>query len=279
MSQIQWPQIQTLVDDGKQVTVAIWLHTIAGFIGTFNYWTYASHGLKEFGQPELIVTVRCKESEDLNSYPEQPIEWFKKLQSWGKEGKIIDKSHVNVVETKEIFTDLAWLASDKENLSYVTYAHPIPIPPFGPDTLPRDGLQGILLTKNEVLLAQKFGYSRILSHLGLGSRWFPYAPWIDRDRGDCVSEATFNGSLRGGIMPSGEFFPILKVPGISTYWEPNGHRITLTVPPGAGEKLKWAIQATPSHAAWVLDSEMWRNADRGLYWSAGQQQLSFYGSP
>src|ERR1700759_1682521 len=163
MSMVQWPQKLTLTDSGKEVTVGIWLHQISGYIGTFNCWTYASYGLSAFGQPELIITLRCREAENLDSYPPQPIEWFKKIQSWGKEGNIIDKNHVNVIEAKEIFSDLNWLASDKESLSYVNYAHPIPISPFPPDILPRDGLQGILLTENEVLLAKKYGYTRILS--------------------------------------------------------------------------------------------------------------------
>lgn len=277
MSKVQWPQKLILTDSDKNVSILIWAHQISGYVGTFNCWTYASYGLSAFGQPELIITLRCRKSENIDLYPPQPIEWFKKVLSWGKEGKIIDQTHTNVMEAKEVFTDLGWLASDKEKLSYVTYAHPIPIHNFPPDLLPRDGLQGILLTENEVLLANRYGYTRILSHLGLGSRWFPYAPWIDRDRGDCVSEAVFEGSLRGGIMPDGTYFPILKAPGISVYWE--GERIILNVPPGAGDNLKAIIQTTPPDAAWILDSGMWRNADSGLYWSTGQQKLSYYGSP
>lgn len=213
-------------------------------------------------QPELVVTLRRRPSELEQDYSLEPLEWFKMVFQWGKEGRIIDPYHTHEAHSEH------WLGS--KNLETITHGMPIEIPGFGKGFLPKNRLHGIALTSQEAVIAKAFGYTRVIGHYGLSERWFPYCIWIDRDREDYISMAQMEKSLRFKQVP------IKKVRALSARWE--GKRMILTIPHGRELEVKAAVEQTRPEEAWAFDSCLHPDADSCFYWQTGQKEMRVYGA-
>lgn len=254
-----WPQVVRF----KDIIIRIWHHTISCQHGESNipYWTYVSYGMSTVNQPDLVVTLRRRLSESEGNYSIEPLSWFKMVYLWGKKGRKIDVYH-----TQEAHFD-HWLGSKK--LETVTYGMPIQLPGFGPGVLPHNRVHGIALTSQESELAKLFGYTRVVGHLGWGVRWFPYPPWIDRDRDDSIVRAQTDKTIRR------DFFPVFKkIKGTSARRE--GSRIILEFLPNSEDAVLSAIPDSTAEAV-AFDSHLHPNATACYTWQKGNKDMMLYG--
>jgi hypothetical protein len=176
---------------------------------------------------------------------------------WGKEGRKIDAYQTHEAHSEH------WLGS--KNLETITYGMPIKIPGFGRHFFPKNRLHGIALTKQEAQIAKFFGYTRVIAHYGQSHGWFPYPPWIDRDREDCISTAQVEKSMRNKKVN------IMRIRGISARWE--GEHIILTIPPEREKVVEIEVEETAPESIWGFDSCLHPNADSCLYWESGQDHM------
>lgn len=88
-----------------------------------------------------------------------------------------------------------WLGG--KNLGVLIFGMPMELSGIPPGSLPRVRLRGITLTSMEAVVTKGFGWTRAMAHYGLSTRWFPYTPWVGRDRIDVVTLEMMDGSLRG----------------------------------------------------------------------------------
>jgi hypothetical protein len=241
--------------------ILIWHHTISGIVGEIDCWTYISQGMSMVGQPELVITLRRRPSEPEHEYSAEPLEWFKMVYAWGTKHRIIDAYHTHEAYSKH------WLGS--KNLETVTHGIPIDLPGFAVGGLPKNRLHGIALTAEEATIAKAFGYTRVVGHYGISVRWFPYCPWIDRDREDCISMEQMKNGLRGREVP------VRKIRALSVRWE--GNHIILTIPLGREREVQAAIGRTEPNEVWGFDSCLDPDADSCFYWESGQRETRLYG--
>jgi hypothetical protein len=222
-------------------------------------WTYVSAGLQQLRQPELVVTLRCRLDEAVADWPREPLEWFKIVASWGRGGRIIDAFHTHLLESAH------WLGS--KHLHTVTHGMPILLPGLPWGALPRMRLHGIVLTPKEASLAGRFGWTRLIAHYAISTRWFPYTPWIDRDRTDCMTEEMMDGSLWGSVLHP------KKIRGVSV--RSNGRFLILEIPPGRELELQAVVERTPRREALCLDASLYPVANVYATWEAGQGSGGF----
>lgn len=211
-------------------------------------------------QPDLVVTLRRRPSELPEEYSVEPLSWFEMVYLWGRRGRKIDPYHTQERHFEH------WLGSKK--LETLTYGMPVRLPGFGPGVLPRNRLHGIALTCVESELAKLWGYTRVIGHLGSSVRWFPYPPWIDRDRDDSITweqtDKTFPKQL----------FPVTKkIPNTSA--TRGGSRFILEFRPGSEDAVRVTISDSFEEAV-VFDSHLHPNVTACYTWQTGNKDMALY---
>ena len=241
--------------------VYVWHHVIDGYFGVIPCWTYVSRGMAKVNQPELVITLRRRQSENEDDCSLEPLDWFKMVYAWGKKGQIIDPYHTHEAHSEH------WLGSN--DLETITYGMPIHIPGFARGFLPTHRLHGVALTSEEAQIAKAYGYTRVIGNIGLKHRWFPYQPWIDRDRGDCFTWAQTEGTIRQLT-----FNVTQKIRGVNARRE--GTRTIFEIPAGREKEVRVAAERTTPGKALTFDSVLHPNADACFVWEKGNTQQMIY---
>jgi hypothetical protein len=143
---------------------------------------------------------------------------------------------------------------------------------FPDGTLPPWLHNVIALTHEEAAIARQFGCTRVIAHLGLSVRWFPYPPWIDRDRADCVVMAHQSRSIRTGLQ-------VARIYRLNVTLVLEEDEIVFTIPRGEKSQDHFrshVLEASLSKAV-GFESFMVEGADSGLVWKTGQTQHMTYG--
>jgi hypothetical protein len=245
-----WP-IHILLIGPDQLKALIYHHRMESIVsGSLWCWTYISQGLSQLGQKEVLFTVRRRvATEPEGDYHPEPLHWFKFLHSLAQEGRIVGDFQ------QTIFQSTTFL--DRLDFTMILYCPPTPVSNVPTSYLPEERLHAIPLTAAEAEVASRYGYMRALAHLGISERFFPFPPWIDRDRAPCITMADMKGTVR-------DIIPFASVFNLSVC--KRGSDIVLHVPWRAGEVLKTALaEFEPSHA-FALDSCMYNGADSGMLW-------------
>jgi len=142
---------------------------------------------------------------------------------------------------------------------------------FPHGTLPPSAHHVIALTHEETAVAKQFGVTRVMGHLGLSVSWFPYPPWIDRDRGDSINMADQAESIRIGI-------PIERLYGLNAMLVEDDIVFTIPVREERRKAFKDYVLRAPLSAAVGFDSFMVGEAKSGLTWKKGQTDPMGYAS-
>ena len=243
----------------KGLTIQIYYHGIPSQHGDVSCWTYISSGLCDYEQPELVITLRRRDSESPEAYSVEPLEWFKIVQSWGKNRRLIDAFNTHELHSQH------WLGS--KNLATVTHGMPICLPGIPLEALPKKRLHGIAITSYEAMVAKKYGFTRLLGRYGWSERWFPYVPWIDRDRDDCIRDEQLRDSLRPHI-------DMKRVRGLTVRWQ--GNYIIMEIPAGREADVEALVRQLKPNVPWGFESFMHADADCGFIWEYGQKDLMAY---
>jgi hypothetical protein len=137
-------------------------------------------------------------------------------------------------------------------------------------TLPRLTYNTIALTREEAVVATQFGVTRVIAHIGMAVRWFPYPPWIDRDRGDTVNMADQAGSIRIGL-------PMARILGLNVLNEESDLIFTIPDDEGIRKGFKDHVLGQPVTAAACFEGFMTEDAEGGRSWKKGQTKPMAYG--
>ena len=272
-----WPRT---VQQGA-VTISIWHHPMSSPTqGDFYCWTYVSQGLYKNNQPEVVFTVRQRPSESENDFPQAPLEWIKMVNAYAGSGLHLDlfepydiffEDSVRIVVHRVTGLDSASKWSSMTNFGMLTHGIPIPINGIPAGVLPPNRHHVIAFTPNEATVAREFGRTRVIGQVGLAARWFPYPPYIDRDRGDCCTMADQTGSIRLNGLP---------MIGISRFSTMKMHNdIVFRIPKDKEREdaFRGVVRDSKLTDALGFESSLHPDADSGLVWKRGQTRPEAYG--
>ncbi|EER45385.1 hypothetical protein I7I53_07829 [Histoplasma capsulatum var. duboisii H88] len=247
---IAWPLTHPVLPE-ENVQALIFYHTIKSAVsGEVNCWTYISKGLAQVGQKEIVFTIRRRANELEDNLPSAPFQWIKFVYSAAKNGQTVEEFQ------RTEFHSPSFL--DRPDFKWIVYCPAHPIADIPASYFPLEWLQVIPLIAPEAEVAQRYGIMRALGHLGAQERWFPFPPWIDRDRQPCITMANMVGTMK-------ESLPLVIVRGVSAL--KRGMDIVLHVPQGCALYLKEALAQFQLEHVFALDSTPHKDADSGLLWS------------
>ncbi|KAI9771252.1 MAG: hypothetical protein M1839_002836 [Geoglossum umbratile] len=272
-----WPKT---VEQG-QTTIQIWHHPMSSPTqGNFYCWTYVSHGLNRVNQPEVVFTIRQRPNESENDYPQAPFEWVKLVYGYAGSGlhlqlfepyDFIFEDSVQIVIHRVVALDSARKWESMKNFGMLTHGIPIEIASLPAGALPKDRHHVVALTPNEAAVAREFGRTRVIGQVGLAARWFPYPPWIDRDRSDCCTMADQQGSVRVRGLPMMHIskFSALKIHDTIVFKIPNDKE--------RENAFRAVVRDSQLSQALGFESSLHEDADSGLVWKSGQTRPEAYG--
>lgn len=276
-----WPRVISL--NTIPVTVCIYPHILRAGQQQTPCWSYISRGLESASQPDIVLTIARRANESIDAFPQAPLEWIKTVYAIAKGGLHLDTGQLvelvfdrgaaflKINQIMIVQNPQSWQSMNR----FGSLCHGIPLSasifdlPFG--VIPPSAHHVIALTPEETVVAKQFGVTRVVGHLGLSVRWFPYPPWIDRDRGDVTNMSDQAGSVRIGV-------PLARIYGLNAMFVEGD--IVLTVP--GDEDVRKVFQeyvaSLPADAAAGFESFMVEEADSGLLWKKGQKDAMGYSS-
>ena len=138
-------------------------------------WTYASDGLKNAGQKELLISIRKMPGESVTDFSQAPLKFFKTVWQHALKGEFIDIGSISD------FGESGFLRPAFCGAAYVAGQS------TGDWFAPEDTLATILLTQEEIAASQVAGLTRVLALLGRSCLHFPCPVWNDLSRTTVVS--------------------------------------------------------------------------------------------
>lgn len=155
------------VNDGP-VQVTISSHALDTASGTIECWSYVTRGLQEFGQKELMLTLKREAGESAADYPDHPLQFVSSIVPLAAAGRLVDAGDTT-----------RFGAAGNALGGHFMYIGAQPLP--GVD-VPRGALAAILISNDELDTLQQCGPARVMSRLGREASHYPCPPWSDRSR-------------------------------------------------------------------------------------------------
>lgn len=138
-------------------------------------WTYASDGLKNSGQKELLLSIRKQPEERISDFPQAPLEFFKTVMQHSLSKEYIESGSISDFGEGGFLSDRFCAAA---------YVRSQPLGDWFP---PPDSLATVLLTRQELAATQLAGLVRVLSLMGKTYLHYPCPVWNDLNRDSVVS--------------------------------------------------------------------------------------------
>ena len=215
-------------------------------------------------------------------FPEAPLEWIRtvyELANGGlklQPGRMVDlvfdkgKALLKINNILLILDNKRW--QNMNGFGGFVLANPLSNSTLGlpQGTLPRFTHNTIALTREEAVVARQFGVTRVIGQVGWAARWFPYPPWIDRDRGDTVNMADQAGSFRIGL-------PMARMLGLNVMKIEGDIIFTIAEDEGTRKDFKDHVLGPPVTAAACFEGFMSEDAEGGFLWKSGQTRPMAYG--
>lgn len=165
---VSFPIIVSVVEN--KLAATIYSHTIQSPKGAIPCWTYVSDGLLAHGQKELVFTLRREKNEAEGAFPQEPLMFFRTVYPYAEKKQLVDAG--------------AYTGFDRGAFwgRHILYSEAVPSQSTPPLSLPQNALHAHLVTDEELKRAFAEGVLRILAGLGYQTRYFPTAPWSERNR-------------------------------------------------------------------------------------------------
>jgi len=256
--------------------VMVFLHSLPSLAETVECWSLVSDGLLAVGQAEIVFTVKRESAEADLAYPRQLLQVYSMFHLLALRGR-----SVGVGGFTSIGAESGLLGRpDFRGIVYSTPQFLDGIYVAGPF------LMAIILTGDEFQVAQDYGAVRATTILGRQYRFFPCAPWADRQRRSLASLKDMESSILGKVGT-------LRVPGPVVYLEgstvslehlPMTHGLSnqtvhftdqcvvLEVPTSARQRVEELLKGVPENIEISVLSNPDPLADAILYWSPGSNQ-------
>ncbi len=275
-----------------KLSVRVYKHDIETFKGIVPCWSFVSDGLWQYGQKELIFTLRRSELDELAAQadseaaptPSSPnlhqyvFAFFLEVHRFAEQGQLVYEGDSSWFGSPGFLGNSDWAAFvyiRPQQLEGVEMSSPL--------------LAAILLTAEEFEVYKRFGLTRTISHLGRAYVYYPCPSWSERSRASVVSMTQMEGSILGrmpliwvrggGVSAYHEASPqsIQQSPQPGRFlqqqivqWSGNKAQITLRLLPQAGEELRRQFAQSPPDAVVAVQTELDPTANACLVWQAGQ---------
>jgi hypothetical protein len=233
----------------------IYSHEVRTNTGPLACWSYVSHGLQQFRQPEIVFTLLRKPRETIA--PEEPLKLFRTIHKLSHAGQVVKAGGVTQFGDDGFFgRHLVYIAAQQM-----------------PDVaIPIDAICAVLVTRDELQAVLEFGTTRVMALLGNAARYYPCPPWSDRSRPGIPFAAVRQATALTRVAP-------LLRPGCSIY-QANG-AVVLFLNEASRSRLAAQIEIMPDEVAFGLLTEIDDAADGCLFWQPGQtapEAISPHGS-
>jgi len=271
-----WPKIIKV--EGHPLDVFVLSHSRwSPGTGTCPCWSYISSGLRAVNQPEIVLTLRQRPTEDIEDFSFAPVDWVRMLYEAAKN----DHAHVDAQQMVEMFFQdpvkikfgetvcqgslNVWQDFHKlgmlihvENHGEVDDLPPLPYPSH----------HVIAFTQNEAAVAREFGCHRVMGRLVIDTSNFPIPPWIDRDGKDVTRMVDNAGTFLVNTP-----LPRARIHGLSAIIA-NDRDLVLRVPADTEKRRAfqehWA-RKLPTDGGVSFESFIPWNADGMLSWKTGNK--------
>ncbi len=206
----------------NKLTADIFSHKIITDKGESEGLAYLTNGLKSLGQRELFLVLKDKNQQYENW--EEPLHFFAQVYSFAENGKLVDTGDFTQFGKTDF---LGWFG-----IVYTDF------PNIENDPRLKDCLAMTLLSTDEVIAVQKFGYLRVVSLLGKEDCYYPHPYWADLERKPLPIKEIESSSIVSSVGAT------LKLSQASTILENN--EISLVLPNEI--LINEIIQKVPSNA-------------------------------
>jgi hypothetical protein len=242
--------IQTISVVAGELNCAVYLHELNVTSGVLPCWSYVTEGLVRYGQREVIFTLVRETEERPDSYPRDPVDFFRSLHGLSKQGRYVGPG------------GYTWISGpDLVGFHGVTYLEPEWRPPD--ISSPGDWLAALGLTADELAAIREFGSARVQSILGKVERFYPAPYWTRRNRPSCFSTDSMKLSLLSGT-------PLVGDSGFSVFRQQG--RIVLRARSDGAENTRMALASIPPDKPLGFLTQLDSAADGALVWLPGQTQ-------
>jgi hypothetical protein len=272
------PLVATVDVIPGELRVDVFTHTLVAPDGPVACWSYVSDGLRKRGQKEIVFTVAQRRGEARGAYPRDLLQLYAVVHQLAGEGKLVDVGGTTTLGGTGLL--------GRKDFLGVVYTPPQVLPGV---RVRAPSLLGLIVTAGEVAVAEQQGVVLLGKHY----RYYPTAPWTDRDRAPLCSPEAMKDSLVGKAPRLFLFSASVRQEGEATAREehegPGGlvdetvtfgkQRIVLRLRPGAAEPLRKALTGRPADAPLALLTGPDPGAPACLAWEPGQKQPSAISKP
>jgi hypothetical protein len=156
-----------------QLTVKVYAHALTTAGRPLKMWTFISDGLARHGQLEVAITVVRRAGEADSAYPQDVFALYNTIHMFAARGQLVPAGGRSELRA----TAPGLLARPDFHVVYYAPGQLVPGVP-----LTGNFLTALFLTRDEYTQMREFGQLRVLSWFGRNSGYYPFPPWIDRDR-------------------------------------------------------------------------------------------------
>ncbi len=262
-----------MIDLGENLGVVVFQHTIETVVeGTIQCRSYVSRGLAEFGQTEIVFTLKEREAPLTQAssaaggvdFPTEPIHFIQMIRGLARDEKKI----VYPWDSTQ-FSAPNWLG--RPDFKRLIYIPNLLLGTLGEDNLPGKRLHAIAIIEAEDEVASRHSFLRVINQLGRMHRHFPCPPWIvtDAERQPAVTIAELEGSMFGVCRT-------WSAKGITG--TKRGNRIVISIGLSAQEGLKGFVKSLGPNEAWAIALTLDPDADSCLTWKKADEHRQAIGS-
>ncbi len=177
----------------NELAINVFLTEFESADGPLPAWLMSSEGLLGAGQKEVILGVRRREGETPEQFPQDPAALVFSMYQRARTG---DRADVGA--TAALGGDQGLLG--RPDFRGVIFTHPAGH--GGDPGFLAEWLSLVIVTEEELKIAERFGHTRLLAKLGQRYTFFPTPPWTDRDRAPVFTAADLESSILAQPAPT-----------------------------------------------------------------------------
>jgi hypothetical protein len=153
----------------KRLIVSVYQLDLPGKGSQIPCWIFVTQGMVALKQREFVLVLRFAKDDDGKKFPKTPLPLFMFL-------------YKAILQKMRFVTGDVIRFGEKGLLGFAGMGFTFGNISANAIELPQHYLSCVLLTKEELMAAQAFGLTRVLSRMGFEASRFPFNPWNDTER-------------------------------------------------------------------------------------------------
>jgi hypothetical protein len=170
----------------KRLIVNVYQQDLPGKGSQIPCWIFVTQGMAALKQHEIVLVLRFAQGEDGRKFPKTPLPLFLFLFK-------------AVMQKKRFVTGDVIRFGERGLLGFAGMGLTFGNLNVRSNQLPQHYLSCMLLMREELVAAQTFGLTRVLSRMGFEANRFPFNPWNDTERRSLPMQALLQSSQVKGI--------------------------------------------------------------------------------